>query len=50
MCSAPQGGIKREASGGERLESLRGAWSAIQIENPPITWRRTQPNTLPFNK
>ena len=49
MCSAPQGGVKREASGGERLEKIGGAWSAMQIENPPITRKRTQPNTLPFN-
>ena len=27
MCNAPQGGVKREASGGERLERL--AWGVI---------------------
>ena len=52
-CAAPHRGAssaRRAVGMGSGWKSLRGAWSAMQIENPPITRRRTQPNTLPFNK
>ena len=35
---------------GSHWKSWRGAWWAMHVENPPITRKRTQPNTLPFNE
>ena len=35
---------------GSHWRSWRGAWWAMHVENPPITRKRTQPNTLPFNE